>query len=446
MMSRPSAHLSLSIVSGLLLTGPAAAQLTVSDAEYDCKIIATSDQFPSGLFVPPTIDAFGRVAFEGWPAANTIEIRVGEGETDLQGDPVSNAIARAGFSSDPDEEFYSLESAVIANDGMIYWHGDAKTDGPPESGIYRKHLLDPLGAAADYRVSVATAGLGSPYGRIERHVRANANGTILYGATHQDPSQDGLRWGTSEAALLVSTDFAGPWSTTANRQPWYAFTRLDTSTHSLYLASTSPRVVVDSAERMLTGLSVAGAVNPLASFVERVFDVPGTTWQIRLVDPLATETLLDDGIDTTGVTATPVQTAVNSFGEVAVGGIFSQPLLFTDGDVLRRVVCRDMAVSFGSSIFFEQDLSDRAINNDGQIAFRGIAGSKTYIVRADPLVTAHPTSCVGLPDDTPCNDDDPESVAYCSAGVCLPVPEPSGSMGLLLGAVSLSSWRRRRGS
>jgi len=200
------------------------------------------------------------------------------------------------------------------------------------------------------------------------------------------------------------------------------------------------------------GLSLAGGEIPLVSWIEDVFDVPGTSWQLRLASPIAESVEVDDGLDTTGTFSPPEQTTVNSFGEIAISGPTGEPLLFSDGDQLIEVRCQNALELFGSFFFVDHDVSDRSINNEGQIAFRAETGllvlptfaEEAFIIRADPISTAHPSVCTALPDDTPCDDGDPESLAYCTAGVCTPVPEPGVLAGLLAGGLALGLLGARR--
>ena len=67
-----------------------------------------------------------------------------------------------------------------------------------------------------------------------------------------------------------------------------------------------------------------------------------------------------------------------------------------------------MLQTFGASGFTGQQISSRAINDDGQIAFfasTATSGSEGFLVRAEPLPGqwARPTSCSGLDDGAPCD-------------------------------------------
>ncbi|HSJ96775.1 MAG TPA: hypothetical protein VLC53_06875, partial [Myxococcota bacterium] len=150
-------------------------------------------------------------------------------------------------------------------------------------------------------------------------------------------------------------------------------------------------------------------------------------------------------VDPVEVFAIPSSTSVNPWAEVA---FLSSPdgdgetLLAADGDAVWRVVCEDHAALFGNAPFFDLDLSPRAINAEGQIAFRartsalvpGTGEFQTYVVRADPLPGhgRRPTSCSGLVDGTPCDDGDPETLSACSGGACTgdPIDRPTSCAGL----------------
>src|SRR5690606_22186502 len=105
-----------------MLAPPAGAQpRTIVDREYDCRIIASTREFPYGVDQngPPSMNAWGQVAFfarvrtaEGDMAT---ELRVGRGETDGDGVPRTHAVARAGRAADnsPLGPFDILSEAMI---------------------------------------------------------------------------------------------------------------------------------------------------------------------------------------------------------------------------------------------------------------------------------------------------------------------------------------------
>ena len=69
--------------AGLLLAlvfvaGEASAQLSAQPVEYDCKIIASTDQFPEGILASPSMNAHGRVAFQAFIGPGSTELRSGD--------------------------------------------------------------------------------------------------------------------------------------------------------------------------------------------------------------------------------------------------------------------------------------------------------------------------------------------------------------------------------
>lgn len=115
-------------------------------------------------------------------------------------------------------------------------------------------------------------------------------------------------------------------------------------------------------------------------------------WRLRATTGVGSVTYVDSAVDETDTTGRPPQTAVNTSGEVVFGGNPSDPLLFVDGDVLNRVVCRDQLAKFGSIGFSDYAITPRASNNLGEIAFRGGTGfvvpgtgvAEAFVVRAVP--------------------------------------------------------------
>ncbi|HPG26279.1 MAG: PEP-CTERM sorting domain-containing protein [Spirochaetaceae bacterium] len=437
----------------LLASSPAAAQLVAQPVDYDCTIIASTDEFPDGLPGAPTINAWGRVAFHARTAPGVTEVRSGIGDVDTQGIPITQAVARAGSVADADTYFYAIDlnPPRIDDQSRIYWHGFAHGSGPPEIGVYRKDHDAALDATPDARLLVQTADPTSPILVLQPGFRVNGQGEMLFVGRRDGQAFDELLQGSSSAASPLDGG-ASDWASHPASQPWAAWTRFQGATQDLHLDSSTPRRSVDASTRFMHGLSLAGGEIPLVSWIEDVFDVPGTSWQLRLASPIAESVEVDDGLDTTGTFSPPEQTTVNSFGEIAISGPTGEPLLFSDGDQLIEVRCQNALELFGSFFFVDHDVSDRSINNEGQIAFRAETGllvlptfaEEAFIIRADPISTAHPSVCTALPDDTPCDDGDPESLAYCTAGVCTPVPEPGVLAGLLAGGLALGLLGARR--
>ena len=118
----------------------------------------------------------------------------------------------------------------------------------------------------------------------------------------------------------------------------------------------------------------------------------------------------------------------------------SSPLLSSASSRVQR---HDQSVRFFE--FSRHFITKRAVNLDGQIAFLAQTfSSDPFVLRADPVDTARPISCVGLPDDTPCDDGDPDSFWICQTAQCVAVPEPDAGFALLSGFLLLAGLRRAR--
>ncbi len=440
---------SLLAILVLLVNLPAAAQIVAQDVDYHCTVIASTDQFPEGLHGLPTINSRGRVAFMARRAWPINEIRSGDGSVDGTGIPISSAVARSGAPEDPEAQFSALTTPVIGDDDRIYWHGypQLSQGGGAGGGIglYRKRFDRSLAIAAEpVAVSESTRPPGSI--DVEEGPTANSTGYILFRGSRIGQSiQSGLFFGRDESAVEVG-GYPMEWVMHPGVQPWFGSIGWEDSRYHIWVDDGVPLVSVNGVDRYLRGLSLNGIILPAVSFIEEIYDVPGTSWRLRVEDRLAGEVRLDDGLDTTGFDYVPNQTSLNGHAEVALASRrFGEPLVVTDGETAHRVRCANSA-SIPGWFVREINLSSRAINNDGQIAFRARTGSivpstgadQAYVIRADPLTTAHPSSCVGLPDATPCDDGDGASVAFCSAGVCSAVPEPGLATMLATGLLVLA--------
>jgi hypothetical protein len=135
----------------------------------------------------------------------------------------------------------------------------------------------------------------------------------------------------------------------------------------------------------------------------------------------------------------PAQTSTNHYGEVVFGGNFSgDPLYIADEQNVREVICRDQLAIFGDA-FARQQITSDALNSNGQITFYASTGFllpsgafQSWIIRADPFEHTKPEACTGLPDDTICDDNDPDTISYCTADTCVPIPIPEPSRDALL--------------
>ena len=445
-----------------LVVEPARAQLVVEPSEYDCTIIASTDQFPEGLLGPPTMNASGRVAFLARVAGQgpSFEIHTGVGDTDAGGVPITGAIARSGPPTDPDAFFASIEGPVIENQGRVFWLGSEQpSSGPPVIGIYRKRSDAPLFVDPSPRVQTGDGNPLNPLVALRQGPTGNSSGTMLYIARRQNDVGDALFRGPGSVGSVIAMANGPEYQTLGAFvidlvQPWYAFLGIlpDGVDQRLRLNLTTVETVATDQGEFLSGISISGNAIATTAYVRSA----GRDWQLRRATALGFATLVDSTLDTTGASTSPAQTSINAFGEVVAGGGPGEPLLFADGSVLREVVCRDMLATFGTVVFPRLEISPRAINSDGEIAFRAETGSvvlstgadEAFIVRATPFQHPRPAVCTGLPDGAFCDDLDPETIAFCAADTCVPepVPEPRSPVGhaAVFAAIAALAWSRRR--
>jgi hypothetical protein len=490
-------------IAALALASPAAAQRTIADREYDCRIIASTRQFPYGVDRggPPSLNAWGQVVFfadtrtEAGEAVT--ELRVGRGETDAHDVPESWAVTRAGraFDGSPLGPFDVLQEAAIEDAARVVFLAlDPPTGGAPGQGIYRVFTDHPPQLKPPpLRATEAIGGVFQGFDPLPT-LGANPGYVVFSGFT-----ASGLAFYRNGSVVAKAGEGGiagvGPPVLLHPFQPWVAFLA------GLEGPGNPAGVVVDGSvydqsqmgQGAFGGLSLGGSVLPVAAYTRSGF--PGiATWHLVRNGGSGPTVLVDADVDPFEPFAAPIETAVNTRGDVA---FVSSPtgdgdtLLVADGgDVIHRVVCRDMFANFGSLVFFDLALAPRGMNGEGQIAFLARTGFpvpetgdfETFVVRADPLpgqgalptscaglddgsacddgdpitfaacagglcdadpVASPPTSCVGLPDDSACDDGDADTVSFCSSEACvgmpLPVPEPGlPAAGLAsLGAVML---------
>jgi hypothetical protein len=443
----------LAILVLLATSAPAAAQLVIQDRTYDCRVIASTDQFPRGFpYGAPTMNAWGQVAFVATlDPSETYEIRVGRGELDPQGVPRSTPIARAG--GDGSEPFTRYSSfafmPVIESAGrLIFQANDPPTGGPVGIAIYRTRTDQPIAtepqaifenqAANPQSSFVVFSTVDSPL--------TDSQGRVLFRAGTQ--SADGVFLdGNSIAAIGQNgvMGIGGFWMDPGG-QPFEAVLVQTGSSGSFEIRVDG--TVFDSISDPLTesigGFSLAGNAVPILAYTRSSF-TPTTTWQLGVNTGLGFAPYVDSAVDPFEFFADPRQTSVNAWAEVA---FLSSPdgdgetLLVADGEEVWRVLCDDMEGIFGSTVIFDYELSTTGINSDGQIAFQaqtpqlvpGTGEFRTFIVRADPRPGqgGRPAICTGLPDGTPCDDGDPETISSCSAGTCggEPIGRPTDCSGL----------------
>jgi hypothetical protein len=492
----------LALVSAVLLlaTSDAAhAARSIVDRNYDCKIIASTREFPLGVGVlgPPAMNAWGQVVFNTLAkvGVDTVqELRVGRGD-EVGGVPISHAVAKAGETfNGPLAPFASIEKAAIDDAARV---------------TFLTYELSSTGGQGIYRVFTNQSASGKPTALYSAHpfntgaddyigfgtstLDANAEGSVVFEGTKGN-YEDGYR----RNGTVFARNYANglqivnlPVLLHAG-QPWTAFTAsLDTQPPNYaLLVNGGIRAEAQNGEGGFDGLSLSGNAGPLVSYTRSGF--PGIdTWELAVTGPIGTDVYVDADVDPFEPFGAAFETSINVWGDVA---FVASPdgdgdtLLVADGSQqIRRVICQNQQQDFAGQPFFDYALSPHAINADGQIAFKGRTGFDDFLVRADPLpgqgapptscagqlegarcddgdpITQSscqanvcsgnplydpPTSCAGLGNDTACNDGDPATISTCDDGVCvgipLPVPEPAATLLAIAALFGLASLRRAR--
>ncbi|HPG27172.1 MAG TPA: hypothetical protein PLW10_16175 [Myxococcota bacterium] len=436
----------------------ARAQLVIQDRTYDCQIIARTDEFPRGFVLgAPTMNAWGQVAFVARVDPDfTYELRVGVGDRDAMDVPQSDLIARA--STDPFEPgalFGTFVTDPVIDDSarLIFQAQDRADGGPPVDRIYRTPFDVTLNAGPiPYLVENEGANPLSPYLALDSVLgpTINAGDSLLFRANTTSVVRGVF---TENGSLLMSDNAGGIQSvegfwTESGLGGYQAFLVLNSNGTSQQLRL-GPSTIVDSSsdtfQRVLGGVSLASNQGPLLAYVRRTYAPPTDGWQLGVYDGVGFVPYVDTAVDPFVSFSEPRATSVNAWGEIAFLGRplgDGETLLVADGVDAWRVHCDDMLGVFGRSSFFEYELSSRAFNAEGEIAFRartselipGTSAFRTFIVRASPRPGEgqRPMSCIGLADDTPCDDGDPETISACAAQICVgdPLNRPQSCVGL----------------
>lgn len=502
-MSRQVARLSRRLGSSLVLFGvgvlltlvadPCWAARTIVDRSYQCTIIASTREFPDGLFAfgpggAPEVNAWGQVAFRSLTRlpndALLEELRVGRGESS-GGVIESNVVATASFDPSLQTHYQSIERASLDDHARITFLV-YESDGASGSGqaIYRAYTNNPAAYKPPRRYATDQLLGGGPYAAFSASVLdSNASGHILF-------ESDALYRSGGEVARR-EPPLQGWFDPVLHRfQPWVAFIGTFDSDPFDNGIWSDGLLLATGPSGSFAGLSLSGSAQPFVAYL-RAF-MPGIdSWELAVTSSIATDVWIDADEDPFNPFAPPSQTALNSSGEAAfvTPAIGAARIYVADGsEQIRRVVCQNQLADFGAP-FFGIELSAKSQNRRGQIAFRGRAGLETFLVRADPLpgqgglvdgctvalegracddgdpiseaicqagictndpVGGPPISCTGLPNETLCNDGDPDTISMCVNGACvgspLPLPEPTTSGPLLAFAVWLARRRREKRS
>jgi len=477
------------------------AARSIVDRNYDCKIIASTREFPGGpdSLGPPAMNAWGQVVFKNSTTvgSDTIqELRVGRGDA-VGGVPISHVVAKGGQNFlGPLAPFQSIEEGAIDDAARVTFLAYELSPGGGQ-GIYRVFTNHPATAKPTALYTANPLNTGIDYVAFDPlpTLGANAGGSVVFAGTNEANGYVNVFFrGSTELArnYAAGIQIVNPPVLLHAGQPWTAFVAsLDSPTfgqgvwvNGAKLLSSTP-----SGEGGFDGLSLSGNAGPVIAYMRSGF--PGIdTWEIAVTGPIGTDVYVDADVDPFEPFGFAFETSINVWGEVA---FVASPkgdgdtLLVADGSQqIRRVVCQDQFGIFGGP-FFDIALSPHAINADGQIAFKGRSGAERFLVRADPLpgqgapptncvgqiegarcddgdpitysscqsnacggnpLYDPPTSCTGLANDTACNDGDPATISYCHDGACvgmpLPVPEPGATSLAIAAAAGLWLLKRAR--
>jgi hypothetical protein len=470
---------------------------SIVDRNYDCKIIASTREFPSGFGnLGPPMNAWGQVVFNtvAMVGLDTIqELRVGRGD-EVGGVPITHAVAKAGETfNGPLAPFASIEKAAIDDAARVTFlsYELSATGG---QGIYRVFTDNPATGAPSPLYAARPLNTGNDYiGFGTSTLDANAEGSVVFEGTKGNYEDGYRRNGTVFARNYDNgIQIVNPAVLLHAGQPWTAFTA------SLDAPETGQGVWVNGVRQLeslngegsFDGLSLSGNGSAVIAYTRSGF-AGIDSWELAITGPINTSVYVDADEDPFEPNAYPRETSINVWSEVA---FIASPdgdgetLLVADGSQqIRRVICQNQQQDFEGQPFFDYALSPHAINADGQIAFMGRTGFDTFLVRADPLpgqgapptncvgqlegarcddgdpitysscqsnacggnpLYDPPTSCTGLGNDTACNDGDPTTISYCDDGVCvgipLPVPEPGATSLAIAAIVGIAVLKRAR--
>lgn len=495
-MSR-SLFIALSAVMLFAAADPAAGARSIVDRNYDCKIIASTREFPLGFGnLGPPMNAWGQVVFKTnvLVGADTVqELRVGRGD-EVGGVPITHAVAKGGETfNGPLAPFASIEKAAVDDAARVTFltYELSATGG---QGIYRVFTNNPATAVPSPLYAAHPSNTGNDFvGFGTSMLEANAGGAVVFEGSRGNFEEGYFRNDTVIARN--DTNGIGIVNPTTVRlhagQPWTAFSAsLDAPEvgQGVWVNGVRQLEVLDDEGGFgFVGLSLSGNASPVIAYTRFL---PGIdTWELAVTGPIGTEVYVDADADPFEPNGAPLETSINVWSEVAFVASpdgDGETLLVADGSQqIRRVICQNQQQDFEGQPFFDYALSPHAINADGQIAFKGRTGFDDFLVRADPLpgqgapptscegqlegarcddgdpITQSscqsnacggnplydpPTSCAGLGNDTACNDGDPTTISYCDDGACvgipLPVPEPAATSLAIAAALALFLLRR----
>ena len=170
---------------------PAAAARSIVDRNYDCKIIASTREFPLGpdWLGPPAMNAWGQVVFTAFTrvgAEQVQELRVGRGD-EIAGVPITNAVAKAGETiTGPLGPFASIEEGTIDDAARVTFLAYELSPGGGQ-GIYRVFTNHPATAKPTALYTALPLNTGIDYVAFDPlpTLGANAGGSVVFSGSSE---------------------------------------------------------------------------------------------------------------------------------------------------------------------------------------------------------------------------------------------------------------------
>ena len=368
----------------LASAGTARAARSIVDRNYDCKIIASTREFPGrpDWLGPPAMNAWGQVVFEAFATVgvDTIqELRVGRGDL-VGGVPTSHVVAKGGENfQGPLAPFASIEEGAIDDSARVTFVGyEPSNGGGPRQGIYRVFTNHPATVLPSPLFGNQEINPTSPYIGFDplHSLGANAAGSVVF----EGITENGTAYFRDDVEVARNytngVQIVNPPVLLHAGQPWTAYLASLDSPNSgggIWVNGVQWASSTASGEGGFTALSLSGNAGPVIAYSRS--GLPGiTTWELAVTGPFGTSVYVDADEDPFEPSGAPFGSSINVWGEVAFvaspEGDGDTLLVADGGQQIYRVNCQNQQQTFNAS-FFHLDLSPRAINADGQIAFRG---------------------------------------------------------------------------
>ncbi len=320
----------LAVLSALsfAIADSAGAARSIVNRNYHCTIIASTNEFPSGVsgfsaLGAPTMNAWGQVVFSTLAAVGdgtVVELRVGRGDRS-NGVPITHAVARGGETfTGPLAPFASIENAAIDDAARVTFLTYELSSTGGGQGIYRVFTNHPATYKPTAIYESQQVDPGSDYLSFNTStLDASAGGSIVFAASNLLGESAYYRSGAEIARnymngiQIVNTPVllhAG--------QPWTAFTA------SLDAPETGHGIWVNGVRRLessngvgsFDSLSLSGNASAVIAYTRS--DFPGIdSWELAVTGPLNTSVYADGDADPFQPFSFPGATSINVWSEVA---------------------------------------------------------------------------------------------------------------------------------